>query len=222
MASRLLSLRCPLLGADHPRTTLGCVAQDMASRGPTSVSVKTLDGKVAATFILPAAVCGERSPRSQRKTAGGSGPALMCEICGAVGATFGMAHDGKRRWCTSCKPSGAGSLMNSKMCEDCSGKRANYGIPTEDGGAAVKRWCAKCSRAHAGSKCLIRRRMCEDCVTKRAVVGVAGSHKRWCARCSKMHSESDPPPPTPPCKLCEDCGINQRSEIPICRPPPTA
>ena len=66
---------------------------------------------------------------------------------------------------------------------------------------------AKKGVPHASSKCLIRMRMCEDCVTKRAVVGVAGSHKRWCARCSKMHSESDPPPPTPPRKLCEDCGI---------------
>ncbi len=164
-------------------------------------------GTAGATFDM--AHDGKRrwctSCRPSRAQSVISGRAQMCEICGIVGATFGMAHDGKRRWCTSCRPSGAQSLMKKNMCENCPDIRASYGIPTEDGTPAVKRWCAKCSRANPGSECLIRKRVCEDCGTSRAVVGVAGGQKRWCGRCSHKHAEADPPPSTHQ-KMCEDCG----------------
>jgi len=97
-----------------------------------------------------------------------------------------------------CKRSRAESLINQKMCEDCSASRASYGMPQKDGGGimrhtkavAASRWCGMCSRAHPGSVCLAGRSLCEDCF-KPASVGVAGGHKRLCGRCCKKHPEAN-------------------------------
>ena len=48
-----------------------------------------------------------------------------CEDCALKGASFGLAAEGRRRWCGGCAKAHAGArdLVN-KRCEDCAFKAA--------------------------------------------------------------------------------------------------
>ena len=44
-----------------------------------------------------------------------------------------------------------------KMCEDCGGKQANFGLPAD----RKKRWCGRCGKKHGAID--VVNKMCEEC-----------------------------------------------------------
>ena len=152
--------------------------------------------------------------RADRQTKA-SGPALMCEDCRKVGATFGISREGKRRWCSACSKHnhpGAVSLMKPRMCERCHTVRAS--VPRKASVVSMaRRWCIPCGRVVLGDEavgtyyCAVRK-MCVDCGVKRAVVGRGGLKSCvWCQRCSRAHDDANPVPARGKQNMCEDCGV---------------
>ena len=66
----------------------------------------------------------------------------MCEGCCLKVPKYGLASEGKARWCAGCgKAEGAVSLHKTKnMCEGCGLKVPEYGLASE----GKRRWCAGC------------------------------------------------------------------------------
>jgi hypothetical protein len=69
----------------------------------------------------------------------------MCEGCGLKLPNYGLASEGKMRWCAGCgKAEGAVSLQRArKICEGCGLHNPNYGLASE----GKKRWCVGCGNA---------------------------------------------------------------------------
>jgi hypothetical protein len=68
----------------------------------------------------------------------------MCEGCGLKRPSYGLAAQGKARWCAGWgKAEGAAQLKKRKMCEGCGLKRPQYGLAAE----GKARWCAGCGKA---------------------------------------------------------------------------
>jgi hypothetical protein len=61
---------------------------------------------------------------------------------------FGLAAEGKIRWCADCAKAHAGAVdVAHKNCEHCALWRATFGLAAE----GKKRWCVGCARAHEGA-----------------------------------------------------------------------
>jgi hypothetical protein len=63
-----------------------------------------------------------RPPGPGRESKGAKGAVpkqrhKMCEGCRLKQPTFGLASEGKSRWCAGCGPEGAVSMKKQKMCE---------------------------------------------------------------------------------------------------------
>ena len=88
--------------------------------------------------------------------------ARRCEDCATKQPNFGMAAEGRARWCGACAKSHAGaSNLNVRNCEDCGLKARSYGEAFTSKGTKAKsvrrRWCGSCARkSHAGAVCLVQ------------------------------------------------------------------
>ena len=103
----------------------------------------------------------------------------QCEECGLKQAIYGLASEGKKRWCSGCgKPKGAYDMVNAK-CEDCGVKSATYCLESE----GRKRWCATCGKKNNGVPAGLKR--CEDCQGGYARWCLPGESVRWCTPCAK-------------------------------------
>jgi hypothetical protein len=86
----------------------------------------------------------------------------MCEGCGLKQPGYGLASEGKKRWCAGCGAvEGAVPLRNPKMCEGCGLKRPAYGLASE----GKARWCAGCGEVE-GAVLVQKQKMCEGCGLK--------------------------------------------------------
>ena len=53
----------------------------------------------------------------------------MCEGCGLKQPSYGLASEGKVRWCLGCGVAeGAVLVRKQKMCEGCGLKQPHYGL----------------------------------------------------------------------------------------------
>jgi hypothetical protein len=67
-----------------------------------------------------------------------------CEDCGLKQPGYGLAAEGKTRWCADCgRAKGAVLLQKQKMCEGCGLKQPNFGLASE----GKRRWCVDCGEA---------------------------------------------------------------------------
>ena len=74
----------------------------------------------------------------------------MCEGCGLKQPNYGLASEGKKRWCAGCGAvEGAVSLRKRDMCEGCGLKVPNYGLASE----GKARWCV-CGLRGGGGGCV--------------------------------------------------------------------
>jgi hypothetical protein len=67
----------------------------------------------------------------------------MCEGCGLKRPEYGLASEGKARWCAGCGAVEGAVLLQKrkqKMCEGCGLKQPGYGLASE----GKRRWCAGC------------------------------------------------------------------------------
>jgi hypothetical protein len=106
----------------------------------------------------------------------------MCEGCGLKHSNYGLASEGKLRWCAGCGAAeGAVYLKKRQMCEGCGLKRPTHRLASE----GKVRWCAGCGEPE-GAVLLNKRQMCEGCGLKRPHYGLASEGKvRWCVGCGK-------------------------------------
>jgi hypothetical protein len=108
----------------------------------------------------------------------------MCEGCGLKQPNYGLASEGKRRWCTGCgRAEGAVLIQKPKMCEGCGLKGSAYGLASE----RRKRWCAECAEAEEGAVSFVQAhlKMCEGCGLEQPNYGLeAEGKRRWCAGCA--------------------------------------
>ena len=57
---------------------------------------------------------------------------MKCEGCHEKRAYFGYLNEGRKRWCSRCAASHAGSVdIASPKCEDCHRKQPSFGFPAE-------------------------------------------------------------------------------------------
>ena len=92
------------------------------------------------------------------------------------------------------------NILYYKKCEDCKLKQPCFGLPE-----GKTRWCAGCSKAHAGAVDLVNKK-CEDCHLKQPSFGLlAEMKKRWCSGCAKVHTGAV----NVVSQKCEDCKLKQ-------------
>jgi hypothetical protein len=102
----------------------------------------------------------------------------MCEGCGLKHPIYGLASEGKKRWCASCGAAeGAVPLQKQKMCEGCGLKQSNYGLASE----GKRRWCAECGAAE-GAVLLQKREMRLDKRPRGTAGATAGAGAKRGAR----------------------------------------
>ena len=131
----------------------------------------------------------------------------MCEACGApcgiTGPMYGLASEGKRRWCDGCgKVKGGIFLRKQKLCEGCGLKRPHYGLASE----GKRRWCDDCGKVKE-AVFLRKRKMCEGCGLKVSSYGLAAveGKRRWCDDCGKVRGVLD-------ISMVTACGLFSRWE----------
>ena len=72
-----------------------------------------------------------------------------CEGCQLKYPIFGLAVEGKKRWCSGCAKAHAGAVdVRDKKCEGCQLKGPRFGLLAE--GKKV-RWCTGCAPKGATS-----------------------------------------------------------------------
>ena len=131
--------------------------------------------------------------------------APLCEECNGQYASFGLADEGKIRWCFDCAQKHNAVILGRTMCETCGLKQAKFG----DKPGKRKRWCKACGEGRHSLYLIPRcRTMCEDCGKKRPHFGTEQERRaRWCARCGQKHNAIRVHAPT----LCEGCGQKHRN-----------
>ena len=67
----------------------------------------------------------------------------MCEGCGLKQPSYGLASEGKKRWCAGCGAAEGAVLIRKRKCEGCGLKQPNYGLASE----GKARWCMGCGAA---------------------------------------------------------------------------
>ena len=140
-------------------------------------------------------------------------PATTCEVCKKESANSGYrtikmrppgatGRVGISRWCTRCRPPGTENLntptSRANKCEDCTVKRAAFGMPGEVAGWGTKRarWCGSCAKKHPGAQDYFHS-MCKVCAQKRATFGTGSGKFSWCGDCKPKDAAA--------CALCRDC-----------------
>ena len=103
----------------------------------------------------------------------------LCEGCGLKQSNYGLASEGKKRWCAACgKMEGAVSLQKRQMCEGCGLKGPGYGFAAE----GKARWCGGCGVVEGAVNIQVLRKMRLDKAPQSSAGATAGAGAKQGAR----------------------------------------